>query len=326
MSEVTGSNPTIAIKKAFVNLFYTIVNKNPDEMRLLSSQFSCPRMMKRVMSTAVKAAVEKPMKVLFCGHEFTNGFLFSKEAMLRFGNVKTVQCAREDLHNEIEDADVVLPLMCRIGTTELAFAKKLSMVMQFGVGLEGVDVESATKAGVWVCKIPSEGTGNAQSCAEHAIFLALSLLRNVSGMKKSLQEGGLGNPMGRTLYRSTAIVYGYGGIGKQLVNRLKAFEMDIIVVTRNKIERVEGVEAFESSAPSSPTVGSVSFITANEMSSFAGVKRADSFFVCCSQNADNMGFVNKAFILNLKPGVIIVNVARVRHRTILFLGVLFCPL
>jgi len=270
------------------------------------------RMLKRAMSTAGKAAVNRPIKVLFCGHEFTNGFLFSKEALLRFDNVRTVQCARADLHKEIEDADVVLPLMCRIGETELALAKKLSMVMQFGVGLEGVDVGSARKAGVWVCKIPSEGTGNAQSCAEHAIFLALSLLRNVSGMKKSLQAGGLGNPMGRTLYRSTAIVYGYGGIGKQLVNRLKAVEMDVIVVTRSKIERVEGVEAFANAALSSPAAGSVSFITSDEMSSFAGVKQADSFFVCCSQNADNMGFVNKAFIAKLKPGVIIVNVARVR--------------
>ena len=48
--------------------------------------------------------------------------------------------------------------------------------MQYGVGLEGIDVDCATKSGVWVCKIPSEGTGNAQSCAEHAIYLALSLL------------------------------------------------------------------------------------------------------------------------------------------------------
>eukprot|EP01032_Pedospumella_encystans_P013691 gene13691-15746_t len=199
--------------------------------------------------------------------------------MLRFENVRTVQCSRDDLHKEIVNADVVLPLMCRIGTTELALAKKLSMVMQFGVGLEGVDIPNATQAGVWVCKIPSEGTGNAQSCAEHAIFLALSLLRNVSGMKKSLESGGLGNPMGRTLYKSTAIVYGYGGIGKQLVNRLLAFEMNVIVVTKSGLcpESNEGSNNDERET---------------------------------GQNADNMGFVNKDFIAQLKPGVLIVNVAR----------------
>ena len=263
-------------------------------------------MLKRGMSTISKAAVSRPMKVLFCGHEFTNGFVFSKEAMLRFENVRTVQCSRDDLHKEIVDADVVLPLMCRIGTTELALAKKLSMVMQFGVGLEGVDIPNATQARVWVCKIPSEGTGNAQSCAEHAIFLALSLLRNVSGMKKSLESGGLGNPMGRTLYKSTAIVYGYGGIGKQLVSRLLAFEMNVIVVTRSGLS----LDSDENTHSGNAT-GSVRFLAASEMSSCEGVKLADTFFVCCSQNAENMGFVNKDFIAQLKPGVLIVNVARV---------------
>ena len=118
---------------------------------------------------------------------------------MKLPNVATVQCTREDLHKEIVDADVVLPLMCKMGTEELKLARNLRMIMQFGVGLEGVDVASATKSNVWVCKIPSEGTGNAQSCAEHAIFLCLALLRDVTEMRKSVEQGRLGIPMGRTL-------------------------------------------------------------------------------------------------------------------------------
>lgn len=246
-----------------------------------------------------KALSIKPFKVLFCGHEFTNGFRFSKEAMLKFPNVTTVQCSRADLHKELEDADFVLPLMCKIGPTELDTGRKVKVVMQFGVGLEGVDVPAATQAGVWVCKIPSEGTGNAQSCAEHAIFLALSLLRNVHGMNMSLQSGGLGNPMGRTLYKSTAIIYGYGGIGKQLLRRLKAFEMKVLVVSRRSEPDAE--EQSEG----------VTFITTDEMSQNPRTNQADLFFVCCSQNADNMGFFNSTLVQSLKPGVLIVNVARV---------------
>lgn len=156
-------------------------------------------------SSAAKSG--RPFKVLFCGKEFTNGFKYSKEALLKFPNVTTVQCTREDIHKEIIDADVVLPLMCRMGAKELKLAGNLRMIMQFGVGLEGVDVPSATKSGVWVCKIPSEGTGNAQSCAEHAIFLCLALLRDVTEMRKSVEQGRLGIPIGRALYKSTAIVY-----------------------------------------------------------------------------------------------------------------------
>lgn len=42
----------------------------------------------------------------------------------------------------------------------------------------GVDIEAATKAGVIVARIPGVASGNAPSCAEMAIYLILSLLRN----------------------------------------------------------------------------------------------------------------------------------------------------
>ena len=42
----------------------------------------------------------------------------------------------------------------------------------------GVDIESATKAGIKVARLPGDKSGNALSCAEHAIYLILSLLRN----------------------------------------------------------------------------------------------------------------------------------------------------
>lgn len=193
--------------------------------------------------------------------------------------------------------------MCRMGVEELDIGKNIKLIMQFGVGLEGVDIPTATKAGVWVSKIPSEGTGNAQSCAEHAIFLSLSLLRNVPEMEKSIASGRLGLPMGRTLFKSTAIVYGYGGIGKQLVSRLKAFEMNIIVVSRNAADD-SNIERQSSSS-------SVKFIRPHQITTTAEVRQADLLYVCCSQNADNMGFVNKAFLSALKPGVVLINVARV---------------
>jgi lactate dehydrogenase-like 2-hydroxyacid dehydrogenase len=265
---------------------------------------------RRAFATSAKP-LDKRFKVLFCGHEFSNGFLFSKQAMMRFPNVHTVQCSRENLHNELTDADVVLPLMCRMGPKELEIGKNIKMIMQFGVGLEGVDVPSATEKGVWVCKIPSEGTGNAQSCAEHAIFLSLSLLRNVYQMKQSLLSGGLGNPMGRTLYRSTAIIYGYGGIGKQLLNRLKAFEMDVIVVARRAPTDPTSKLSQTVDTSGSGYTGSVTHITPAQMATTAAVRESSVLFLCCSQNAENMGFVDREFLQLLRPGVMIVNVARV---------------
>jgi lactate dehydrogenase-like 2-hydroxyacid dehydrogenase len=258
--------------------------------------------MRRCFSSVTKQ-VDKSFKVLFCGHEFTGGFQFTKEALQRFPNVETVQCSRENLHSELKTANVVVPFMCRMGAKEVEIGRHVKMIMQFGIGLEGVDIPEATSAGVWVCKIPSEGTGNAQSCAEHAIFLALSLLRNVHEMRRSLQTGALGNPLGRTLYKSTAIIYGYGGIGKQLLRRLQAFEMNVIVVSRSIPAPRDLVNA--------TTTGHVEFISTDQFQTSGSVRGADILFVCCSQNADNVGMVNSAFLQHLRPGLLIVNVARV---------------
>ena len=67
--------------------------------------------------------------------------------------------------------------------------------------------------------IPSEGTGNALSCAEMAIYLALACLRSASAMAESIQQGRVGVPLGKTLYGKSVLIVGFGGIAKELVPR-----------------------------------------------------------------------------------------------------------
>jgi D-isomer specific 2-hydroxyacid dehydrogenase, NAD binding domain len=74
-----------------------------------------------------------------------------------------------------------------------------------------------------VSNIPSAGTGNAIACAEHAILLTLSLLRNLPGCQHSIQERRLGEPCGETLYGKEVLVLGFGGIARELIPRLTAF-------------------------------------------------------------------------------------------------------
>ena len=256
----------------------------------------------RMLSSSVETNT-KLFKVLFCGHEFSSGYLYSKEAMSLMNNVITVQCSRENLHKEIVNANVIVPLMCRMQQKEIDLCQNLDMIMQYGVGLEGVDIPYATEKGIYVCNIPSENTGNAQSCAEHAIFLSLSLLRDTYAMNISLKSGGLGDPIGRTLFKSTAIIYGYGGIGKQLKQRLLGFDMNIIIISRSMEQKLN--------ENNTEKERNITYIHPDEMATTPGVKEADLVYICCSQNKDNIGLVNKQFIELLKPGVLVVNVARV---------------
>ena len=77
----------------------------------------------------------------------------------------------------------------------------------------------ATARKIWVSNIPSQGTGNAQSCAEMAVYLTLACLRSVNAMAASIRERRIGEPLGRTLLGASVLVVGFGGIAQELVPR-----------------------------------------------------------------------------------------------------------
>ena len=64
--------------------------------------------------------------------------------------------------------------------------RSLRVVARAGVGLDNVDVEAATKAGVMVVNAPSS---NIVSAAEHAVALLLATARNVPQAMASLKAG-----------------------------------------------------------------------------------------------------------------------------------------
>lgn len=77
----------------------------------------------------------------------------------------------------------------------------------------------ATEQGIWVSNIPSSSTGNALSCAEHAIYLMLATLRQQNYMQASIQQHRVGVPVGETLFNKSVLIVGFGNIAKELIPR-----------------------------------------------------------------------------------------------------------
>ena len=157
-------------------------------------------------------------KVLFCGLEFLEGWNQTRLAVEHAGlsdQIDVVRCDRADVPREIQDAHVAVPLMTRLDATALQNANALRMVIQFGVGLEGVDEAACVAKGVVLARIPSEHTGNAASTAEMAVFLTLAAMREVWAMRESVYfSKTLGSPMGATLSGKNVLIIGWGSVGK----------------------------------------------------------------------------------------------------------------
>jgi lactate dehydrogenase-like 2-hydroxyacid dehydrogenase len=136
-------------------------------------------------------------RVVICGKgNFLSSYLYTKDALKAHGHVEVIQSDDDDV---IASADVIIPFMKRIDEPLIERSQNLKMVMQYGVGLEGVDIATATERGIWVCLIPGADVGNAQSCAEQAVYLALSILRDQKEMARSLLTNRIGWPTGRTI-------------------------------------------------------------------------------------------------------------------------------
>lgn len=173
--------------------------------------------------------------------------------------------------------------------------------MQYGAGVEGIDITAASEYGIYVCNIPTDACANALSCAEHCIFLALATLRDYKGLQYSLQTGRLGFPSGRNLFSSSVCIIGFGGIGIQLAYRLKPFMVDTHVIVRNPKQHYE-----KHNSEILQLITSVNTIDDWE----ALGPNIDIVFLCCPLTQENRGIIDKKFLSYIKPGAIIINVAR----------------
>ena len=55
-----------------------------------------------------------------------------------------MRCRKEELGEHIDSADVLVPLIARLDAAALARATRVRLIIQFGVGLESVDVEEVS--------------------------------------------------------------------------------------------------------------------------------------------------------------------------------------
>jgi len=127
--------------------------------------------------------------------------------------------------------------MTTIDSSIMQNAANLKLIQQWGSGLEGVDIDEATKRGIAVANVPTAGTYNAESVAEWCVMAAIAISRSYPLIHKNVLKGGpWGYPIGESLIGKRVGIIGFGGIGKALALRLKAFGCEIVAVKRNSDE------------------------------------------------------------------------------------------
>lgn len=207
-------------------------------------------------------------------------------------DVKTGRSGDEILTDVDRYDAIVVRSATTIDAAIIAAATNLKVIGRAGVGLDNVDVEAATAAGVIVCNAPQS---NVISAAEHTVALITALARNIPQAHKALVSGSWERSIwkGTELYGKTLGILGLGRIGSLVAERAASFGMDLVAydpfISPERATR-QGVELL-------PTVEQV-------------LAAADFVTIHLPKNVDTIGLLDHRRLAMMKPTARLVNVAR----------------
>src|SRR5207253_8117856 len=145
---------------------------------------------------------------------------------------------------------LVVRSQTKVTSNILNAGAKLRVVGRAGVGVDNVDVETATRRGIVVLNAPG---GNTVSTAEHAFSLLLAVARKIPQADANVRSKSWDkkNFEGVELYNKTLGVIGMGRIGSELSRRAIAFGMRVMAydpylsATRARTLQVEVVDELD---------------------------------------------------------------------------------
>jgi D-2-hydroxyacid dehydrogenase (NADP+) len=201
----------------------------------------------------------------------------------------------EELERRAREADVlVVSGLWR--NTLMASAQKLRFVQSFSAGADQYDKALFAKRGV---RLASAQGVNERAVAEHAIALILALTRQLHLARDNQRERRWRGMIGDRALREqelggkTLVVVGLGRIGTQLAALARAFDMRVIGVRRT--------------ARPAPDVAD-EVVTPTDLARALAV--ADVVALTCPLTPETEGLISAAALAALKPGALLINVAR----------------
>ncbi len=199
---------------------------------------------------------------------------------------------REEIAAILPEYDaLVVRSQVRADAELIAAGTRLVVIGRAGVGVDNVDLEAATRAGITVVNAP---TGNTIAAAEHTLALMYGLARRTAPADASMRRGEWKRSpfTGVELRGKTLGIIGVGKIGQAIAKRARAMEMTVL-----------GSDPFVT--PEQAANLGVELVSFEDL-----IVRADVITVHVPKTRATTGLINATAIEKMKPGVMLINVAR----------------
>ncbi len=196
------------------------------------------------------------------------------------------------------DADVIAAdAIAKVTRSMIEKMPRLKMIHSEGVAYNAFDCQAAAERGIYVCN--NKGV-NATAVAEQTILLILALLRQLIPGHQAVRQG-------KQIQKKEAIMvqgltelgdctvglYGFGDIGRAAAQRLAGFGCTVLYYCRHRLDE-----------ETEKACGAV-WVPEEEL-----LARSDILSLHVPVTEETRGYVDGAFLANMKEGAILINTAR----------------
>jgi D-3-phosphoglycerate dehydrogenase / 2-oxoglutarate reductase len=198
-----------------------------------------------------------------------------------------------ELRAELANADgIIVRSATKLPAAALEGQTRLKVIVRAGVGVDTIDLTTATRQGIVVMNTPA---GNTTSTAELTIAMLMAMARHIGPASQSVREGKWDRKSytGVQLSGKTLAVIGLGRIGLSVAKRAQGLEMKIL-----------GYDPFLS-AEKAAELGIELYRDIDAM-----IPKCDFLTVHTPATPETMGMINAARLASMKKGVRLVNCAR----------------
>jgi D-3-phosphoglycerate dehydrogenase len=203
------------------------------------------------------------------------------------------ELGEDNIFQHIGNYDAVILGIAPLTPRLISAATKLKIASRFGVGYDAVNVPALTKAGI---PLSIAGIANSVTVAEHALFFMLALAKQAMAYDRETRKGNWAIRFEQPAFDlagRTVLILGFGKIGRRLVNRCVAMEMNVLVHDPYVVQ--DGIRTAGATpvADWRGVLGTIDFLSVN-----------------CMKNDETNGMVGKAELVAMKKTAYVVNTAR----------------
>jgi D-3-phosphoglycerate dehydrogenase / 2-oxoglutarate reductase len=198
----------------------------------------------------------------------------------------------QELLGLVTDADAILTCFARVSPAVVRAGTKLKVIGRYGIGVDNIAVEEATRLGIPVTNVPAYCV---DEVAEHVMGLIFCLARGICRYDAAVHRGDWSPADGGNVRRiagSTLGIIGYGKIGQAVAQRARGLGMRVVVYAGPSVRSQASNDEVEH-VSLSELAGSADFVTLH-------VPATDQ----------TEGLVNAEFLAQMRPSAYLINTAR----------------